>query len=147
MTRASAANAEGCPNGLASLGSGDADPNLEVGSRRLIRTCLMAVPGASIGILCVLLALVGLTLHHLRFEGDVALKAAAREVDLSATLLASRLDAGLPATTQASRAGVFRPVLARLDERFATTTLFDPGGRLIAVGSPAGEAGRRGRRG
>jgi two-component system cell cycle sensor histidine kinase PleC len=77
---------------------------------------------------------IALTLQHLRLERDLALRAAAREVDIRATLLAERLSAALTAQPHASEADVFRRVLdAYPDERLDQSVLLDQDGRLTEL--------------
>ena len=63
----------------------------------------MIPPAVSIGIAVAIFGIVALTLQHLRLERDLALSAAAREVDMRATLLAQRLNAALGADPQGPR--------------------------------------------
>jgi two-component system cell cycle sensor histidine kinase PleC len=78
------------------------------------------------------IGVVALTLHHLWNERDFALHAAAREVDIRATLLAQRLNAALLADPQGNEAEIFRNVLeAHPDERFPQSLLVDHNGRLV----------------
>ena len=56
--------------------------------------CRWIPPGASIGVVVAILAVIVVTLQHLRFERDLALTEAAREVDLRATLVAAAAQRG-----------------------------------------------------
>ena len=120
-----------------------ADALGSAGSRRLIFVRALArsrhIPwAASIGVVFAVLAVVTLTLQHLWFERQLAVSAAAREVAMRATLLASRLDAALSTAPHASPAAVFRRVLeAHPDERLAEAILVDRYGRRIAVDARA----------
>src|ERR1700722_7915272 len=54
--------------------------------------CLRRIPSAvGIGVALAIVAILALTLQHLRLERDSALSAGARDVDMRATLLAERL--------------------------------------------------------
>ena len=87
-----------------------------------------------------IVGVVTLTLQHLRFERSLAIRAAAREVDMRATLLAERLDAALKAAPAAAAADVFRRVLASdPDQRFSRAYLIDGNGNRIAAASSAGD--------
>ena len=69
--------------------------------RRLRASCLSAVGGAGSppplrsAVALAIVGTIALTLQHLRFERDLALQSAAREVGMRATILAARLDAAL----------------------------------------------------
>jgi signal transduction histidine kinase len=85
-----------------------------------------------IGVAFAILAVLALTLQHLRLERDFALSAGAREVDMRATLLAERLETALDADLQASEAEVFRSVLkAHPDDRLPQSMLIDRDGRVV----------------
>ncbi|MGA9848401.1 MAG: hypothetical protein WBQ45_12270, partial [Roseiarcus sp.] len=106
-------------------------------------SCLSAVDGrwfpsaASIGVALAIVGTIALTLQHLRFERDLALQSAAREVGIRATILAARLDAALAAAPRASPAGVLRQVLdAHPDERLAEALMVDRNGLQIAIDPP-----------
>jgi two-component system cell cycle sensor histidine kinase PleC len=145
MTRANAANGDACPEGPAL--SGEAALRFARGCARRSARALGRVrrrfsgaaarsrvvsSAASIGVTVATIGVIALTLQHLRFERDLALSAAAREVDMRATLLAQRLNAALTAEPQASEAEVFRRVLeAHPDERLAQSLLIDRSGRLV----------------
>src|SRR6202453_5301651 len=81
--------------------------------------CRRRIPSAVvIGAALPIVAVLALTLQHLRLERDSALSAGARDVDMRATLLAERLIVALSADPQAPEAEVFRSVLtAHPDER------------------------------
>ncbi len=145
MTRANAANGDACPEGPALSGEAalrfvrGCARRLAAALGRVHRRCAGAaarsrvVPSAaSIGVALATIGVIALTLQHLRFERDLALIAAAREVEMRATLLAQRLNAALTAEPQASEAEVFRRVLeAHPDERLAQSLLIDRSGRLV----------------
>ena len=85
-----------------------------------------------IGVALAIVAVLALTLQHLRLERDLALTAGAREIDMRATLLAERLAAALSADPLASEGEVFRSVLkAHPDERLAQSMLIDRTGRVV----------------
>ena len=85
-----------------------------------------------IGVALAIVAVLALTLQHLRLERDLALTAGAREVDMRATLLAERLTVALSADPRAPKAEVFRSVLkAHPDERLAQSMLIDRDGRVV----------------
>ena len=77
-------------------------------------------------------AVLALTVQHLRLERDLALSAGAREVGMRATLLAERLNAALSADPQASEAEVFRSVLkAHPDAQLAQSMFIERDGRVV----------------
>ena len=143
MTRASAAKAEACLNASAlgggrEAGLGRAGGTAELALRRFIPSA------ATIGVIFAALATVTMTLQHLHFERELALQAAAREVDMRATILAARLDAALAAAPDASPSEILRHVLdADPDERLQEAVLVDRFGRAVAAEPPA--AAERGR--
>ena len=130
MTRASAANAETCPD--------EPVRRRAVGGAGRGATARGWIPpSASLGVVVMVLALIVVTLQHLRTERDLALREAAHEVDLRATIVATRLNAALAAAPQASPAEIFRLVLgAHPEERLARAELVDREGRRIAVDPP-----------
>jgi two-component system, cell cycle sensor histidine kinase PleC len=158
MTRVSAANGDACPEGPVRTRSRQAAFRLVLAwARRPIEALERAhrrfaaptsrwrpIPSAvSIVIAVAIVGMIALTLQHLRLERDLALRAAAGEVDIRATLLAQRLDAALMAEPQASEAEIFRRILeAYPDERFAKSILIDRNGRLVEYGKtqPASES-------
>jgi two-component system, cell cycle sensor histidine kinase PleC len=147
MTRASAANGDVCLEGPArALGGEAAIRSALAWARRPVEAlerahersaCAsvwrrLAPSAASIGVVFAIIGVVALTLQHLRLERDLALSAAAREVDMRATLLAARLNAALSASPQAFEAEIFRRVLEEHpDERLAQSILIDRDGRVI----------------
>ena len=147
MTRASAANGDVCLEGPArALGGEAAIRSALAWARRPVEAlerahersaCAsvwrrLAPSAASIGVFFAIIGVVALTLQHLRLERDLALSAAAREVDMRATLLAAQLNAALTASPQASEAEIFRRVLEEHpDERLAQSILIDRDGRVI----------------
>jgi two-component system, cell cycle sensor histidine kinase PleC len=147
MTRASAANGDVCPVGPARALSGEAAiRSALVWARHLIdaleRTHAhfahapvrprLASSAAWVGLVLAIVGLIALTLEHLRLERDLALSAAARELDMRASLIAHRLNAALAAEPQESEAEIFRRVLkAHPDERLTQSILVDRNGRLI----------------
>jgi signal transduction histidine kinase len=85
-----------------------------------------------IGVAFAIVAVLALTLQHLRLERDLALNAGAREVGMRATFIAEQLNAALRADPQASEAEAFRSVLkAHPDERFTQSMLIDREGRVV----------------
>jgi signal transduction histidine kinase len=85
-----------------------------------------------IGVALAIVAVLALTVQHLRLERDLALTAGAREIDMRATLLAERLAAALSADPLASEAEAFRSILkAHPDERLAQSMLIDRTGRVV----------------
>jgi two-component system cell cycle sensor histidine kinase PleC len=152
MTRASAANGDACPEGPAEALSGEAAfrialawarrpiEGLERAQGRAGATVRRAFPSAvSIAIAVAIVGMIALTLQHLRLERDLALRDAAREVDIRATLIAQRLDAAFVAEPRASEAEIFRRVLeAYPDERLAQSILIDKNGRLVEFGRTEG---------
>jgi two-component system, cell cycle sensor histidine kinase PleC len=154
MTRENAAIAAACPGGGAETQKeGRADGRLDwrrLASRADILVVDMLRPfvdwrwasrTAAIVLALSILGVVAITVHHLRFERSLAIRAAAREVDMRATLLAERLDAALKAAPAAAAAAVFRRVLASDPEyRFPHAFLVDRAGRKIAATPPEEEA-------
>jgi two-component system, cell cycle sensor histidine kinase PleC len=149
MTRVSAANGDACPQGPARGLSWEAAlrfarswASRQINAlERLRRPAAATVrwrlitPAVSIGIAVAIIGIVALTLQHLRLERDLALRAAAREVDIRATLLAQRLNAALIADPQGNEAEIFRSVLeAHPDERLAQSLLIDHNGRVVELG-------------
>ena len=134
MTRACAANAETWPDEPVRRG-GHAAARDTTTRRRWLPS------SASIGVILAILAVIVVTLQHLKIDRDLALTEAAREVDLRATIVAQRLNAALAAAPQASPAEVFRLVLeAHPEERLAKAVLVDREGRRIAVDPPEAAA-------
>jgi two-component system cell cycle sensor histidine kinase PleC len=147
MTRVSAANGDACPEAPARVPSGEAALRFALRRTRRLPGALArahrrfagaparftAIPSAaSIGAALAIIGIIALTLQQLRYERDLALSAAAREVDMRATLLVQRLDAALTADPQAPEAEIFRRVLeAHPDERLAQSILVDGDGRLV----------------
>jgi two-component system, cell cycle sensor histidine kinase PleC len=146
MTRVSAANGDTCPERPAPALRAEAAlrfaaawahrpiETLKRAHRRLLATVRAGAipPAASIGTGVAIIGIVALTLYHLRLEHDLALRTAAHEVDIRATLLAQRLNAALIAEPQGSEAEIFRSVLeAHPDERLAEAILIDHSGRLF----------------
>ncbi len=85
-----------------------------------------------IGVAFAIVAVLALTLQHLRIERDLALDAGAHDVDMRATLLAERLNEALSANPRAPEAEVFRNVLrTHPDERLAQSMLIDRDGRVV----------------
>jgi two-component system cell cycle sensor histidine kinase PleC len=83
------------------------------------------------------------TVRHLLVERDLALREAAREVDMRASLIAARLNAALTAAPEAPPPEIFRRVLeAYPEERLAGAVLVDRAGRPVADDPPerAGKA-------
>jgi two-component system cell cycle sensor histidine kinase PleC len=136
MTHVSAANADVRPDETVRARSGSRTSSFArpAGAKRWLPSA------ASIGIAFAVAGVVALTVQHLRQERDLALRAAAREVEMRATILAARLNAALAAAPQISAADIFRRVLdAHPDEGFARAILVDRAGQRIAS-EPPGEA-------
>jgi len=140
MTRASAANADDCADARVRGRSGAAAFRLTaqlLAWPRLVARGRWFPSTASIGLVLAVVGTIAVTFQHLRFERDLALKSAAREVGLRATVLADRLNAAFAAAPKASPAAVFRRVLdSDPDERFAETILLDRDGLRIAIDPP-----------
>jgi two-component system cell cycle sensor histidine kinase PleC len=141
MTRADAANADGCLDGqFGRRSSGALFPRaraLVFDRIRAARRGRWLPSAASIGIVLALVGAIAVMAQHLRFERDLALSAGAREVDMRATLLAARLDAALAAAPQTPAVEIFRRVLdAHPDERLAEAVMIDRGGKQIASDPP-----------
>jgi two-component system, cell cycle sensor histidine kinase PleC len=150
MTRVSAANGDACPERPVRTLSGEAALRFVPAwarrpSEALERACQhiaqatvrkQAFPSAaSIAIAVAIIGMIALTLQHLRLERDLALRAAAHEVDIRATLLGQWLDAAFMAEPEASEAEIFRRVLeAHPDERLAQSILIDHNGRVVEFG-------------
>src|ERR1700722_10457333 len=147
MTRVSAANGDAYPMGPArALGGEGAFRFAESWARRPSEALERAeprAPGAAvrrgripsaaiIGVALAIVAVIALSFQHLNLERDLALSAAAHEVDMRATLLAERLTVALSANPRAPEAEVFRSLLkAYPDERLAQSMLIDPDGRVV----------------
>ena len=154
MTRENAAIAAACPVGGAGMRKEKGADSLSGWRRLAARADILIVDilrpfvdwrwasrTAAIVLAFSILGVVAVTVHHLRFERSLAIRAAAREVDMRATLLAERLDVALRAAPAAAAAGIFVRVLASdPDNRFPRAVLFDRAGRKIAATSPE-EAG------
>jgi two-component system cell cycle sensor histidine kinase PleC len=139
MTRASAANAGDCQGGPVLRDGGSvfrlAMARLPAWPRAAARRWLSSA--ASILVVLAIVGTIAVTLQHLRFERDLALQSAAREVDIRATILAARLDAALAAAPRASLAAVLRQVLdAHPEERLAEAIVVDRFGQRIAIDPP-----------
>ncbi len=106
----------------------------DAAARRVERARQVWAPSAaSIGVVIAVLLMIMATARHLMVEHDLALAAAATEVDIRATLLAERLNAALAAAPQVSPAEVFRRVLeSGSEEWLARAVLVDRVGRRIA---------------
>jgi two-component system, cell cycle sensor histidine kinase PleC len=147
MTRVSAANGDACPEGPARVFGGKTALRLVLAwarrpidmlerahrrpaAARVDRPVILAA--VSTGIAVAIIGIVALTLNHLSNERDLALRAAAHEIDIRATLLAQRLNAALLADPQGNEAEIFRSVLeAHPDERLDQSLLIDHNGRLV----------------
>ena len=138
MTRAGAANAEACLDGRIRARSGYAVFSWAAALLRA-KTQRPRLPSAAwAAIAFAVVATVAMTLQHLRLERDLALRHAAREVDMRATLFAARLNAALAEAPQASPAEIFHRVLAAdPDERLAEAIMIDRFGKRIAADPPA----------
>ena len=151
MTRANAANVDACPDAWSApvgfareMGrrSPDARGPSSDGLTRSLPLARWIPSAASIGAVFSVIGVVALTLQHLQLERDLALRAAAREVDMRATILAERLDAALAAAPRSPPAEVVRRVLdAHPDERLDETILVDGSGRRIAFDATEDAAG------
>ena len=140
MTRASAANADGCPAGSIpawSARGADASGFGWLWPPRLRQHVAFAPLALAAAFVLAILAVVAVTAEQLGLERDLALNEAAREVDVRATLLAARLDAAFSAAPQASPGEVLRSVLkAHPDERLARAVLIDRAGQKAAIDPP-----------
>ena len=138
MTRASAANADDCADARVTGRSGAAACCPAALLLAWSRALTLALPStASIGLILAVAVTIAVTLQHLRFERDLALKSAAREVGLRATVLADRLNAAFAAAPTAPPTAVLRHVLdSDPDERFPETIMIDRDGRRIAIDPP-----------
>ena len=127
MTRASAAKVGACPGEGALRRNGAAVRRVHLARLR------WTPPAASIGVVIAVVLVTVATVRHLAVEHDLALTEAAREFDMRATLIASRLDAALAAAPQASPAEIFRRVLeSRPEDRLDRAVLVDRAGRRVA---------------
>src|SRR5277367_5933253 len=147
MTRGSAANGDAYPMGpVQALGGEGAFRFAEAWARRQNEALERAQPHAHgatvrrrripsavvIGVALAIVAVLALTVQHLRLERDSALSAGARDVDMRATLLAARLTVALSANPHAPEAEVFRSVLkAHPDERLTQSMRIDRDGRVV----------------
>ena len=94
-------------------------------------------PAIALAFAAIVLAAILLTAQHLQTDREFALRAAAHEVGLRATILAAKLDAALQAAPKAAPSEVFRHALdADPAERLARTVLIDRDGRAIAADPP-----------
>jgi two-component system cell cycle sensor histidine kinase PleC len=135
MTRSSAANAEARLEAARSTGA-DGAARPAAARKSAVRTpwppsiAAMAVAAA-------VLAAILLTFQHLRAERDFALREAASEVGMRATILAGRLNAALLSAPRGSASDLFRKVLdSDPAERPARAALIDRNGRTIAADPP-----------
>ena len=147
MTRVSAANGGACPEGPARALNGEtalrfagpwARGSIQAIERLDCRILAARVrrganpTAVSIAIAVGIIGIIALTLQDLRVERDLALSAAAHEVDMRASLLVQRLNAALLADPQGSEAEIFRNVLeAHPEERLDQSILMDDSGRLV----------------
>jgi two-component system, cell cycle sensor histidine kinase PleC len=131
MTRSSAANAGACPGEAVGRWSGAAARAIASS-----RPC-WGPSAAAIGVAIAVLLVTVVTVRHLQAERDLALREAARGVDMRASLIAARLNAALAAAPEAPPSEIFRRVLeAHPEERLARTVLVDRGGRRVASDPP-----------
>src|ERR1700678_3261405 len=121
MTRGSAANGDAYPMGpVQALGGEGAfrfaeawgrRPNKAIGRPHIRPAAAVRrrrIPSAIvIGVALAIVAVLALTVQHLRLERDLALTAGAREIDVRATLLAERLPPAPSGDPLAARAGGF----------------------------------------
>jgi two-component system cell cycle sensor histidine kinase PleC len=135
MTRGSAANAEarlrtarrGGPDGAARPAA----------ARRSAFRAPWQPSLATIAVAAAVLAAILLTFQHLRSERDFALREAAHEVGMRATILAGRLNAALQTTPKVAASDLFRRVLdSDPAERLARAVLIDRNGRTVAADPP-----------
>jgi two-component system cell cycle sensor histidine kinase PleC len=143
MTRASAAKAETCLN--ASVWEAGRDAAFRHAGGTATSALRRFIPSAAtLGVVFAALATVAMTLQHLRFERELALQAAAREVDMRATILAARLNAAFAAAPEKSPSQILRLVLdADPDGPLQEAVLVDRFGRAVAA-DPPGAAERSG---
>jgi two-component system cell cycle sensor histidine kinase PleC len=133
MTRASAAHAELCLDDAAwrigAGGGGQTAAAREVHSRRS-----WTPPVAFLAVAAAVIAVVLFTFQHLRNERESALRDAAHEVGMRATILADELNAALQSSPKRSPTDVLRMVLAADPiERLPTAVLIDRNGRTVAA--------------
>ncbi|RBP06439.1 two-component system cell cycle sensor histidine kinase PleC [Roseiarcus fermentans] len=92
---------------------------------------------AGLALAAATMAAVLLTILHLRAEREFALREAAHEVGLQATIISARLNAALAAAPKQSPVEAFRTVMnAAADERPSRAVLMDRNGRAIAADPP-----------
>ncbi len=96
---------------------------------------------ASLAAAAAVMAAILLTFQHLRNEREFALREAAREVGMRATIVAARLDSALRSSPKVSPAEAFRRVLdADPEERPTKSALIDRSGRVLAADPPEAAA-------
>ncbi len=143
MTRASAAHAELCLDDAAWRMSAGG-----VGRTAAARTAASGrswtPPLAFLAVAAAVITAILLTFQHLRNERESALRDAAHEVGMRATILAGELNAALQSAPKLSPTDVLRRILAAEPlERLPTAVLIDRNGRTVATDPPdaASDAG------
>jgi two-component system, cell cycle sensor histidine kinase PleC len=140
MTRASAAHAEVCLDDEAwRIGAESA--LRPAAARRMTARCSCTPRAARLAVAAAVMAAILLTFQHLRAEREFALREAAHDVGMRATILAAQLNAALQSAPKASPSDAFRLVLdANPGERLERTVLIDRNGLKIAADPPEAEA-------
>ena len=144
MTRASAAHAESSCLDDNAWRTSAGDVGASAVPRRVPARRAWTPPVASLAVAAAVLAAILLTFQHLRTERESALRDAAHEVGMRATLVANELNAALQSAPKTAAAEVFRKVLdADALVRLPTAVLIDRFGRSVAADPPgaAPEAG------
>ena len=136
MTRASAAHVESCLDDEAWRMSAGGVGRLAA-ARKAPLGRAWTPPVASLAVAAAVMAAILLTFQHLRTERESALRDAAHEVAMRATIVANELNAALQSAPKVSPAEVLRRVLdADPLERLPTAVLIDRNGRPVAADPP-----------
>jgi two-component system cell cycle sensor histidine kinase PleC len=135
MTRASAAHAESCLNDEAWRIVADAADRPSARWRAIVGPWASAA--AAIAAAAAVMAAILLTFHHLRDEREEALRLAAREIGMRATIVAAEVDAALQSAPGSPPPDLFRRIVdAEPGEAPASAVLIDRGGRALAADPP-----------
>jgi two-component system cell cycle sensor histidine kinase PleC len=136
MTRASAAHVESCLDDKAWRMSAGGVGRIAAARNARARRA-WTPPVATLAVAAAVMAALLLTFQHLRTERESALRDAAHEVGMRATIVANELNAALQSAPKVSPAEVLRRVLdADPLERLPTAVLIDRNGRSVAADPP-----------
>ncbi len=136
MTRASAAHAESCLDDAAwRMSAGGVGRT--AAARKVLPRRPWTPPAAFLAVAAAVVAAILLTFQHLRNERESALRDAAHEVGMRATILADELNAALQSAPKLPPPEALRRVLAAEPlERLPTAVLIDRNGRTVAADPP-----------